>query len=117
TRDLLDQDVQSQTFRAETKAVVHDLGVSRNELIANVQLLPVEGDRLHCPMRVMQDSPAGCLVHPAALDPNKPILDDVDTTDTMAGGNAIRFLQQLHRVESASVQGHGIALLDTDEHL
>jgi hypothetical protein len=79
--------------------------------------LPVEGDRFHRPVGVIEEGAAGSLVDTPRLHAHEPVLDDVDATHPVAAGDLVGPGEQGHRVELLSVDGHRVALLEGDRHV
>src|SRR5687767_12211850 len=74
---LVDQRLQRHALRREPEAVVDHLRVTGHERVAQVQHLPVERQRLDCPVRGVEDRSARCLVYPPGLHPDIAVLHEV----------------------------------------
>ena len=59
---VVDGHLEHFPFGAEPEAVVNQLGVPGHQLVLEVGHAPVQGDRLHGPVGLKQDGPAGGLV-------------------------------------------------------
>src|SRR5690606_40924318 len=59
--------------------------------------------------------PAWGLVHPAALDADESVLDDVDAADAVAPGDLVGPSKELVRFELLVVDGDGVAVLERSE--
>ena len=73
---------QKLTLRREKMPIIQDPPqLDRDELVAERTDVPIECEPLEIDVRHAEDGRARGLVAPARLDPDKPVLDDIDPAD------------------------------------
>src|SRR5690606_14984549 len=83
------QRLERLALGGEPETVVDELGVFRNERIAQVHHLAIHRETLHLAVSGEEDTAPGSLVDPAALHPDKTVLDHVDAADPVAPAEAV----------------------------
>ena len=77
----------------------------------------LQGDGLERPVGLDKSHGARSLVDLAGLDPHEPVLDHVDTSHALSAGPAVELLNRLQGADVATVDRHGDALLESEDHL
>ena len=62
---LIDRRLQHLALGCKPITVIYHLGVTRDERVAQMDNLTIQGQRLYSPMRNRQNCPARCFIHPA----------------------------------------------------
>src|SRR5947207_527250 len=94
--NLESQKMERPASRSESKAVVNELAVFRNETVAQMHHFAIHRQRFHLPMREMQNRAAGSLINTAPFHSNETILDNVNAADAMFTAELV---QRLHHAE------------------
>ena len=74
----------------------------------------VHGERLHRPVRGLQDGPAGGLVHPARLHADEAVLDHVHPADAVRTADRVEVRQERCRAHPRAVHRHRHSPLELD---
>src|SRR6202035_1140069 len=84
------------------KAVVNQRAVFRNQAVAQMHELAIHRQRIHLPMREVEDGGTGRLINTAPFHADKTILDDVDATNPMFPA---KFVERLHYLKRRKLGG------------
>src|SRR5579872_34090 len=107
---IVDQRLQRLALGREPVAVVDHLRIARDERVAKMQHLAIEGELLDRAMAVEQHRHAGRLVHAARFDADIAILHQVDAPDAVAPRDLISALDDGRRSEPLAIDRDRIAL-------
>jgi hypothetical protein len=103
----------------EPLPVVHELAVLDRDLVLVVVQVALEAQLFERAVRLVQNGPAGSLVHPAALHAHETVLDERHLADAVSAANRVQRGDELvagSRVACA-VDSNGSARFELDVHV
>src|SRR5690606_21665678 len=107
---LVNEGLQGLALGGEPEAVVNELGVFRDERVAQVLDLAVEGEGFELLVRLHEDGAARGLIDAAALHADEAVFNDVNAADAVLAAELVEGLEDLAGGELLAVDGHAVAL-------
>ena len=104
--------LQHFPFRGVPEAVVNQFGISGHQLVLEMSSAAVERDLFNSAMCLQQDRAAGRLIDAPRLHADKPVLDEVQATDSVPPAEFIEPCNQARRAQPLAVDCNRIALTE-----
>ena len=93
--------LEREAFGRKPEAVINQLGIFRDECVALVHDLPIHRERLHLPVREMQDRAAGRLIHAPRFHAHVAVLHHVHPPDAVFAAELVQRLHHAERIQAS----------------
>lgn len=111
---LGDEGLEGEALRGVPEAVVHELGVLRDEAVAQVHDFAVHGEGLDLAMGEVQDGTAGGLIHTAALHADEAVFHHVHAAHAVFAAEFVQRFHDLEGIHGLAVHGHAVAFVKVE---